>query len=274
VVAGFSLVAPKGSTIALVGPSGCGKTTLLALVSGLLKPTSGTVKWTESDFGSTRHKLTMMFQGDTLLPWKSLRQNIELGLRLAYGRGDRLERTARIDELVTMAGLAGSEHLYPYQLSGGMRRRAAFLTAVAPLPRVLLLDEPFSSLDEPTRVAVHQDIFNIIKRYDITVLLVTHDLGEALSLSDKVVILTGRPASVHASYEVPFGRDRQMLALRKDGDFLRLYGQLWEELFSQVELSRRQASRGGAGAGEGTLAGSSNLLAELAVERREGGRRV
>jgi ABC-type nitrate/sulfonate/bicarbonate transport system ATPase subunit len=139
-------------------------------------------------------------------------------------------------ELIKLAGLDGFEGLYPYQLSGGMRRRTAFLSSVAPFPRVLLLDEPFSALDEPTRIGLHQDVFDIVRRYAITVILVTHDIAEAISLSDEIVLLSKGPAVVRSIRRVPFGNERQMLDLRKMPEFLELYGELWDELSNEIKL--------------------------------------
>lgn len=242
VIEALSLAVREGSVTSVVGPSGCGKTTLLAVLAGLLRPTTGSVVWSRDDSSVERHPLSMMFQKDTLLPWCTVEQNIALHFRLS-GRRLRLQRQLRrkkIAELIELANLGGSEKLYPYQLSGGMRRRVAFLAAVAPQPRVLLLDEPFSSLDEPTRVEIHQDIFGIVKRYGIGTVLVTHDLGEAISLSDEVVILSARPATVVGTHTIDFGDDRNMLELREDEKFLSLYPVLWHELKAQIR--RRSAT--------------------------------
>jgi len=143
---------------------------------------------------------------------------------------------------VKLAGLGGAERKFPYQLSGGMRRRTAFLASVAPHPRTLLLDEPFSALDEPTRIGIHQDIFNIVKREGITVLLITHDLGEAISLSDQVLVLTSQPASVFSRFDIPFGDERNFLELRENPRFLDLYGHVWEQLAVQIQRSRAAAA--------------------------------
>jgi ABC-type nitrate/sulfonate/bicarbonate transport system ATPase subunit len=176
----------------------------------------------------------MLFQRDTLLPWLTTEQNVGLHFTLSGSRLPRRERKERVDELIRLAGLAGAEKRFPYQLSGGMRRRTALLAAVAPRPRVLLLDEPFSALDEPTRVLLHQDLLRIIHRYDVGVVLVTHDLAEALSLSDQVIILSQKPAQIVHRYDIDFGADRDILALRREPEFLRLYGELWDQLQRQI----------------------------------------
>jgi sulfonate transport system ATP-binding protein len=228
-----------GEFVAVIGPSGCGKSTLLSILARQNKPTSGTA--TMTSFDKSRHKLAMVFQKDTLLPWLTTAGNIKLYYR--YHRADRKTVDAHVRELVQLAGLQGFENHYPYQLSGGMRRRVAFLSAIAARPEILLLDESFSSLDEPTRVAIHQDVFDITRRLAITMILVTHDLAEAISLCDEVVILTGRPGSVYSTHDVPFGAQRSILELRQQPEFLDLYGVLWSQLSEQI--SRAKANRHG-----------------------------
>jgi NitT/TauT family transport system ATP-binding protein len=231
---------PTGHVVSVVGPSGCGKSTLLALLAGLREPTGGSIWWDESlSSGDTqsRHQLSMLFQQDTLLPWLTVEGNVDLHFKLTRSAGiSREDRHRRNMELIKLAGLDGFEGLYPYQLSGGMRRRTAFLSSVAPFPRVLLLDEPFSALDEPTRIGLHQDVFDIVRRYAITVILVTHDIAEAISLSDEIVLLSKGPAVVRSIRRVPFGNERQMLDLRKMPEFLELYGELWDELSNEIKL--------------------------------------
>jgi NitT/TauT family transport system ATP-binding protein len=247
-VRSLDLSVPWGRTISIVGPSGCGKSTLLAMLAGLAEPTSGTIRrasgegpgasrmppWIRS---GTRLATTMVFQQDTLLPW--LRARDQVALYATFGHADRGATREWVDSLLSMVGLTAAADAYPYEMSGGMRRRVAFLTAVAPLPEVLLLDEPFASLDEPTRVAVHQQVAEILARYEITAILVTHDLAEALSLSDEVVILTNRPARVAARHSVPFGPNRNIIELRQQNVFLELYGRLWSELAQQIGSSDR-----------------------------------
>lgn len=184
----------------------------------------------------------MMFQKDTLLPWLTVEDNIGLHFRMSKSRLSKAEQKSRVAELIHLAGLDGAERKFPYQLSGGMRRRTAFLASVAPHPRTLLLDEPFSALDEPTRIGIHQDIFNIVKREGITVLLITHDLGEAITLSDQVMVLTSQPATVSSRFDIPFGADRNFLELRESPRFLELYGQVWEQLAVQIQRSRGKAA--------------------------------
>ena len=233
-LAGVSLDVHPGQVIGIVGPSGCGKSSLLALLAGIRKPTAGRVRWNVEP-GDNRHPISMVFQKDTLLPWLTVEGNVRLFFKL--NRSRRAGTDERIEELLKLAGLADFRRAYPYQLSGGMRRRVAFITAMAAMPRLLLLDEPFSSLDEPTRVAIHQDVLRIVRRTHTTVILVTHDLAEAVSLCHDVVILTARPGRVATRHAIPFGEERDVLALRQRSDFLELYGRLWHDLSIQIERS-------------------------------------
>jgi ABC-type nitrate/sulfonate/bicarbonate transport system ATPase subunit len=204
---------------------------LLSLVAGLKRPESGTIDWNEEQVAD-RHRLALVFQRDTLLPWLTAAENV--GLFYRYHRHHKGEVGAWVRQLMELAGLTSFASAYPRYLSGGMRRRVAFLTAVASKPAVLLLDEPFSSLDEPTRLSIHQDVLEIIRRLNMTVLLVTHDLAEAISLSDRVVILTNRPATVFHQHLIPFGRNRDVLSLRETSEFLTIYGALWHGLSLQI----------------------------------------
>jgi ABC-type nitrate/sulfonate/bicarbonate transport system ATPase subunit len=238
-VTGITLQVPHGRRIGIVGPSGCGKSTLLALVAGLNRPTSGELEVNRQS--SDRHPVSMVFQKDTLLPWLTAEQNVNIFYRF-HRPADRAEVRRRSAELIRMAGLEGFESAYPYQLSGGMRRRVAFLAGVAARPEILLLDEPFSALDEPTRVAIHQDVFDIVRDLGMTVVLVTHDLAEAVSLCDEVLILSARPGTIVTRHEMPFGAERNMLELRQTPEFLDCYGTLWHELGLQIAASRAAAA--------------------------------
>jgi NitT/TauT family transport system ATP-binding protein len=235
----LSLTVPTGKVIGIVGPSGCGKSTLLYALAGLIKPTQGRIAWTPPPPGT--HPMTLVFQKDTLLPWLTVRENVSVFFRWHGRRHKDAAVRQRVDELLELVGLDGFGDAYPYQLSGGMRRRVAFLAAVAPNPACLLLDEPFSALDEPTRVAVQEDVLRIIGRSNMTCVLVTHDLAEAVTMCDDVYILSRRPGRVFSHHKVPFGRDRVVLELREDPAFLSLYGTLWHELSQQLDRPRAEA---------------------------------
>jgi NitT/TauT family transport system ATP-binding protein len=225
----------RGEIVAVVGPSGCGKSTLLRMIAGLELPTDGDVsrnlEGTDKD-GQRRHPCTMVFQEDTLLPWLKVRQNVELSFR--FQRKGGTEVREHVNRLLQLVGLEEFGDYFPLKLSGGMKRRVAVLTAIAPLPEILLLDEPFSALDEPTRIAVHDDLHQLIRNFGISALLVTHDLGEAITLADRVLLLSRGPGRIVGEFVIPFGRDRAMLDLRDRPEFLELYGSLWHDLKAEI----------------------------------------
>jgi NitT/TauT family transport system ATP-binding protein len=229
-----SMQLKRAEVLGIVGPSGCGKSTLLQLVAGLAQPTRGHVT---VHVGRERGvPIAMVFQTDTLLPWLTVRDNVLLYTKFRrFGlAGTKSERRERADQLLEMVGLSKFADNYPYQLSGGMRRRLAFLAGVAPEPSLLLLDEPFASVDEPTRVRIHQDVLRIVRQLQMTVVLVTHDLAEAISLSDRVIILSRHPGRVFTEHLIPFGAERNVIELRQTPDFLALYGRMWTDLSSQI----------------------------------------
>jgi NitT/TauT family transport system ATP-binding protein len=240
VISGCNLELRKGEVVSLVGPSGCGKSTLLSVMAGLRQPTVGQVSWDEfdarEDAPRTRTRIGLVFQKDTLLPWLTVERNIAFGLRhLAIGKAEKRDR---LERLLALGSLTGARALYPYQLSGGMRRRTALLMAVAPTPKLLLLDEPFSALDEPTRISLHQSVLDIVYELGMTMAIVTHDLGEAISLGDVVHILSARPSSIVRSVETEFGhRRRDLLELRETEEYLDLYKALWHSLRQQIQTS-------------------------------------
>lgn len=236
---GVSLEIERGEIISIIGPSGSGKSTLLAAIAGLLAPSRGEVLWNDAAGARSdrlvQRRLTLVFQKDTLLPWLTVSKNVAFGLR--YLRLDRKTKQERVERLLELAGLQDASSLYPYQLSGGMRRRVAFLSGVAPFPQVLLLDEPFSALDEPSRLGIHRDVLAIAHDLGMTMILVTHDLGEAISLADRVYILSRRPARVTAVHSVPFGHDRDVFTLRETVEYQSLYRSLWHDLRLQIARS-------------------------------------
>jgi NitT/TauT family transport system ATP-binding protein len=234
----LSLTIPTGQVTGIVGPSGCGKSTMLQLLAGLATPTAGTIH-VNTDPAIDRHDVAMVFQQDTLLPWLTVEENIGVYYRF-HPPKDKQALKRELAELLRMVGLEQFAGAYPNQLSGGMRRRVAFLAAVASKPQLLLLDEPFSSVDEPTRLGIHQEVLRIVRQFEITTVIVTHDLAEAISLSDRVAIFTARPGRVSSFHDIPFGNDRVVLELRDRPDFLSLYGRLWQDLSEQIVFSQRQ----------------------------------
>jgi NitT/TauT family transport system ATP-binding protein len=194
-----SFEVPAGTFVSIVGPSGCGKSTLLNLVAGLGEPASGSV---HNAVLSEGRRIGYMFQRDLLLDWRTVTQNVALGLE-AQG-APRREARARAGELLPTYGLAGFETFYPCQLSGGMRQRAAFARTMSIEPALLLLDEPFSALDYQTKLKLEAELLLGFRRSGGTAVLVTHDIDEAVAVSDVVLVMSGRPGRVAAVHEVPF----------------------------------------------------------------------
>ena len=210
----------EGEFVAIIGPSGCGKTTLLSLAAGLLKPSEGKI--------TSRGSFGYMLQKDELFPWRTIEKNIFLPLEVRHQKSS--EQQNRVRELAQKYGLGDFLSSYPAQLSGGMRQRAALIRTLATDPDILLLDEPFSALDYQTRLAVSGDIAQIIRREHKTALLVTHDISEAISLSDRIVVLTHRPATVKAIHDLGALRTVPPLQRRSRAEFQTLFNQIWEEL--------------------------------------------
>jgi NitT/TauT family transport system ATP-binding protein len=211
---GIDLTIPNGAFVSLVGPSGCGKSTLLKVVGDLMTPTRGTVTVGDQAPSDLRSKgrFGMVFQQANLMPWLDIRGNIKLLLDLVEGRdGGRPRGGAAIDELIDVVGLRGFETKHPHQLSGGMQQRAAIARALALDPDVLLMDEPFSALDEITRDRMAFELVRIWQLYRKTVLFVTHSLSEAVFLSDTVVLMSARPGRIHRIFNIdlPRPRDRE-----------------------------------------------------------------
>lgn len=220
----------KGEFVALVGPSGCGKTTILSLVAGLLQPTDGEIlldgqKILTSNIG-------YMFQRDHLFEWRNIYKNILLGLEI-QGKKDLQSNEKYIDELLTKYGLIDFKSKYPSELSGGMRQRVALIRTLAVKPKLLLLDEPFSALDYQTRLDVCDDVKNIITQEKQTVILVTHDISEAISLADKVIVLTKRPATVKTIQVLDFDKTLTPFKRREAKNFSKYFNTIWEELSNE-----------------------------------------
>lgn len=208
-----SLDVPAGEFLAIIGPSGCGKSTLLNAISGLAHPERGTV----TTFGRTVTRpgdpdVAYMFQEHALLPWKTARVNIALPL-MARGSADK--DTAIVDEHLRMVGLSEFSDAYPGQLSGGMRQRVQLARTLITKPKLILMDEPFGSLDAITRTRIQQDFLRICEAQDMTVLLVTHDVHEAALLADRIVVLSKRPGEIVLEVDVPFARPREARTLEK-----------------------------------------------------------
>lgn len=217
-----------GEFVTLIGPSGCGKTTLLKIVAGLVRPDTGEVKLGARAVTGPGREAAMVFQDFALMPWASVQDNVEFGL-LLRGVG-RAERASTASRYISRVGLAGFEHAYPAQLSGGMQQRVGLARALAVSPQVLLMDEPFASIDEQTRRLLQDDLLGLVADELKTVLFVTHSMEEAIYLSDRVVVLSPRPGRVHQILDVHLPRPREQADVRASVEFTRLVDGLWKIL--------------------------------------------
>lgn len=225
----FSLM--PGEFLAIVGPSGCGKSTLLNLIAGLLTTEQGTILMDGKPVSSGNSRIGYMLQKDNLLEWRSIYKNVLLGLEIR--RELTPEKLQYIDEMLETYGLAKFRNARPSQLSGGMRQRAALIRTLALQPDLLLLDEPFSALDYQTRLNVSDDIGKILKQENKPAILVTHDISEAISMADRVIILSKRPATVQSIIPIELElehKERTPLISRNAPDFKSYFNLIWKEL--------------------------------------------
>jgi NitT/TauT family transport system ATP-binding protein len=230
-LADVSLTVERGEFVAVVGPSGCGKTSLLLLVNGLLTPTTGALALDGAPIGAPSGDRALVFQEAALLPWRTVRANVELGLELA-GHPPAARRAAAGRHL-RLVGLAGFEGFYPHQLSGGMRQRVGLARALAVEPRLLLMDEPFAALDAQLRQLMGVELSRIWERDRKTILFVTHDLDEAIQLADRVVVLSAAPGRVLDDVRIELPRPRGLEA-RATAGFAEYRRRLWARLEGEV----------------------------------------
>lgn len=229
----ISFQVEEGEFLAVVGPSGCGKSTLLSLICGLLKAEKGSILLDGRPVKESRSKIGYMLQKDYLFEWRDIYSNVMLGLEIQKKRIP--ENIGRVERMLATYGLSAFQHVRPSQLSGGMRQRAALIRTLALEPGLLLLDEPFSALDYQTRLEVCEDIFDIIKREQKTAILVTHDLSEAISVADRVIVLTKRPARVRAIVPVSFQLEKRTpMTVRNAPEFKDYFNTIWKELNDRV----------------------------------------
>ena len=219
----------EGEFISIVGPSGCGKSTLLSAVAGITPLSSGKILLSGKEVSEVSDDIAYMLQKDNLLPWRSIKKNVLLGLEI---RGKLTgENLNYADSLLKAYGLWEFRDKYPSQLSGGMRQRVALIRTLAVRPKVLLLDEAFSALDYQTRLAVTDDVYKILKKEKQTALIVTHDIPESISMSDRVIVLSKRPAVIRNIYTTEFDiPNRSPLLCRDHAAFGEYFNQIWKEL--------------------------------------------
>jgi NitT/TauT family transport system ATP-binding protein len=227
---GFDLHVDEGEFVALLGPSGCGKSTLLNLSAGLLFPLAGEIDFAGEPLHGLNREVGYMTQGDTLLPWMSVARNITLPLELRkHPRADRREKLERALKLVN---LVEARDKFPSELSGGMKRRALLARSLIYDPPMLLMDEPFGALDAQLREVMHQELLDTVNRMGESVLFVTHDISESILLADRVIVLGGRPLRMLEEFHVPYGKDRDLHAIRTSEEYLEMEKHLREVLRS------------------------------------------
>ncbi len=214
--------------VCIIGPSGCGKTTLLRIVDGLLRPDSGRVLIDGAEVSSPRKDVTMVFQHFGLFPWKSVYENVAYGLRIQGC--PEMELRTRVPYYIELVGLVGFEQSYPYQLSGGMQQRVGLARALAVNPTVLLMDEPFGSVDAQTRELMQEELLRLWRMQPKTLVFVTHSIDEAIILGDRVVLMTSRPGRIKEVLDVGIPRPRDPDAVRSSSQYLALRHHIWQEL--------------------------------------------
>lgn len=222
----ITLEIKEGEYVAIVGPSGCGKSTLLNIIGGIDTKSGGEITV------NNNIKIGYMLQNDCLFPWLNILDNCLLGLKLKGNLNDK--NIKYVKELLRTYGLGDFMYKYPGSLSGGMRQRVALIRTLALKPDILLLDEPFSALDYQTRLAVSDDVYKIIRETGKTVIMITHDIAEAISMADRVVVLTGRPASVKKIYDIKMENKSNPINNRKCREFSTYYDMIWKEIDCHV----------------------------------------
>ncbi|MGO6694449.1 ABC transporter ATP-binding protein [Rhizobium johnstonii] len=228
VISGISMSVAEGEFVAVVGPSGSGKSTILRALCGLLKPSGGEVTVDGKPVSGPPPGVGFMFQKDALLPWRTVAGNIRIGAELGGVPAD--QREARIASLIKLLRLEGFENAWPRQLSGGMRQRVSLGRLLAYQPSLMLMDEPFGALDYQTKIAMGRELLSVWEAERRSIIFVTHDIEEAVTLADRVVVFSARPARIIADYKVDIPRPRHLRAMRSDPVFTQLTEAIWSDL--------------------------------------------
>ncbi len=219
----------KGEFVSIIGPSGCGKSTLLSIIAGLEEKTEGEIYIENENVEGISPKVGYMLQRDCLLEWRTIWDNTMFGLEVK-GKNDK-ENKKYVEDLLKKYNLYEFKDKYPSELSGGMRQRVALIRTLAVKPKILLLDEAFSALDYQTRIMVTNDIYSILKKENITAVIVTHDISEAISMSDRVLVLTKRPGTIKDIHKIDFDiKNRNPINCRESPKFSQYFNTLWKEL--------------------------------------------
>jgi NitT/TauT family transport system ATP-binding protein len=229
----INLDVQPGEFVAIVGPSGCGKSTLLNMTAGILKPSSGTVKYAGDPVNGLNQRVGYMTQNDHLLPWRDVRANVGLPLEIRGEPRRKVDET--VDRLIALVGLRGFEKSYPSGLSGGMRKRTALARLLAYDPDTLLMDEPFAALDAQLRLKMQTELRRLSRQLGKTVLFVTHDLDEAVALADHCAVFTARPGTIQEIVRVPLDPDRDISKLRHDPVYTEMTAKLWDTIMASEE---------------------------------------
>jgi NitT/TauT family transport system ATP-binding protein len=220
--------------LALVGPSGCGKSTILNMIAGLMRPSSGEVLYNGQPVVGPNQRVGYMTQKDTLLPWRTTRDNIRIALELKSHATSRAEADDRVRQMIDLVGLNGFENHTPAELSGGMRKRAAMARTLIYEPETLLMDEPFGALDSQLKLLMLDQLQSLTQHRRMTVVFVTHDLSEAITLSDRIVVLSARPGRIRAIHDVKLDRPRDVFKVRFTHGFAEQHERLWDELKDDI----------------------------------------
>jgi len=242
-IEGVDLTVAPGEFCTLVGPTGCGKSTTLGLISGLTRPSEGTVEVAGRTVDGITPGTGYVFQSDAVFPWKTVLENVASGPRY-QGRSTR-EAREMAREWIARVGLTGFEDRHPHQLSGGMRKRVALAASLINQPSILLMDEPFSALDVQTRVLMENELLTLWSQTSAAVVFVTHDLEEAIALADRVFVLTCGPASVKSEYPIELPRPRDVSEIRFLPEFVAYYESIWNDLREEVLVSYERSKRVG-----------------------------
>ena len=233
-LAGVSFDVKQGEVVALLGPSGCGKSTLLRILAGLDDYNGGNIDWSLGNAADDGERLraATVFQQDSTLPWMTVANNLRIGMSGLHMDAETVN--ARVEKYISLVGLSDFAHAYPHELSGGMRQRVSIARALATEPVLLLMDEPLSALDAQTRIVMQQELLRMWKRTSSTVVYVTHDIAEALTLAHRVIVISARPGRIKAIRNIPFGKDRDVLEVRRRADFGELEVDLWKMIAEEV----------------------------------------
>ena len=228
----LTLDVKRDEILCIVGPSGCGKTTLLRCIAGLTELSTGTLSVQGKPVNGPPDGVAMVFQHFGLLPWKTVHDNAAFGLAMAHAPAARIKE--RVGHYLDLVGLKGFERHYPYQLSGGMQQRVGLVRALAIDPNIMLMDEPFAALDAQTREVLQEELLRIMQDERKTMVFITHSIDEAILLGDRIAVMSARPGRIKEVLDLPFGRPRDVNALRADPRFAELRAHIWNELRVQA----------------------------------------